>query len=84
MADDRFRVGNRRDHMRRRMEKWREQEEAKAEAENARGRFLCADCERYYPLCEFEYVFEGETKVARRCEGCRAYRRKNQGVRRRY
>lgn len=84
MADDRYRVGNRRDNMRRRIEKWREQNEAEAEAENAQGRFLCADCHAYAPLSEFEYVFEGETKVARRCEDCRSYRRKNQGVRKPY
>ena len=79
MADDRFRVGNRRDNMRRRIDKWRAAEEKKAEAQNEKGKYLCADCDKYYPLVFFEYEYKGETKIARRCEGCRDYRRKHGG-----
>ena len=81
MADDRYKMTNRKNRMRRRIEQWRSEDEREAAAENARGQFRCAECDKYLPLCEFEYVFEGETKVARRCEDCRSeWRRKMRGT----
>ena len=84
MADDRYRAKNNRDRMRKRMADWKKRDEKEAEAENSRGNYRCADCRNYLSLREFEYVFEGETKVARRCKDCRTYRRKHRGQRRRY
>jgi len=46
-----------------------------AEAKNAEGQYLCADCRLWYAIEDFQYVHEGETKVARRCESCRQDRR---------
>ena len=79
MAEDRYKMINRKNRMRRRIDQWRSEEEKKAEAQNEKGKYLCADCDKYYPLAFFEYEYKGETKVARRCEGCRDYRRKHGG-----
>jgi hypothetical protein len=79
MADDRYRKTNRKNKMAQRLASWQKEFEAEAEAENARGRFLCADCEKFYPVIYFEYEYEGETKLARRCQACRDYRRTHRG-----
>ena len=39
------------------------------------GFYTCADCGRQHTIEAFQYVYDGETKVARRCESCRAVRR---------
>ena len=79
MAEDRYKMTNRKNRMRRRIDQWRSEEEKKAETQNEKGKYLCADCDKYYSLAFFEYEYKGETKVARRCEGCRTYRRKHGG-----
>jgi len=81
MADDRYKMTNRKNKMRQRLARWQKEFEKEAEAENARGRFLCADCEKFLPLHLFEYTFDGETKIARRCQPCRDYRRSHRGHR---
>ena len=40
------------------------------------GTYRCVDCQAWLPLHEFEYQFNGETKVARRCAICRETRRR--------
>jgi len=47
-----------------------------AEAKNAEGQYLCADCRLWYTIEDFKYKHNGETKVARRCESCRRDRRR--------
>jgi RNase P subunit RPR2 len=33
--------------------------------------FLCKNCRAWWPRAEFEYVYNGETKLASRCKSCR-------------
>ena len=68
MAEDRYKMTNRKNRMRRRMEKWLADAEKEAETQNEKGKYLCADCDKYYSLAFFEYEYKGETKVARRCD----------------
>ena len=37
------------------------------------GTYRCVDCGLWFPLEAFQFVRNGKTKVARRCEECRAY-----------
>ena len=81
MAEDRYRQSNRKaKRMRERIEEGRK-EEAEAEAMNAKDLYKCADCADYYAVEAFEYVHDGETKIARRCAYCRSIRRSNRGNR---
>lgn len=38
--------------------------------------YRCVDCQAWFPLHEFEYQYNGKTKVARRCASCRETRRR--------
>ena len=49
--------------------------EKEADKKNTEGEYVCADCRLWYTIEEFQYVHEGETKVARRCASCRRDRR---------
>lgn len=40
------------------------------------GTYRCVDCKGWKPLHEFEYQYDGKTKVARRCIACRRQRRR--------
>lgn len=79
MAEDRFLKTNRKNKTSQRLAAWQKEFEKEAEAENAAGKFLCADCKKFLPLHLFEYEHEGETKLARRCQECRDYRRSHRG-----
>jgi hypothetical protein len=81
MADDRYKMTNRKNKMSQRLARWQKEFEKEAEAENAKGKFLCADCEKFLSLIHFEYEYCGETKIARRCQSCRDYRRSHRGHR---
>ncbi len=82
MAEDRYKMTNRKARMSRRLAAWKQEFEKEAEAMNAKGKYLCVDCDRYHSLIHFEYEHEGETKVARRCKACRDYRYTHRGNKR--
>jgi hypothetical protein len=82
MAEDRYKTTNRKAKMSRRLAAWKQEFEKEAEAMNAKGNYLCADCDRYHSLIHFEYEHEGETKIARRCKACRDYRYTHRGNKR--
>ena len=38
--------------------------------------FICKQCQRWYPLSEFEYVYKDDTMIATRCSACRSQQRR--------
>jgi RNase P subunit RPR2 len=49
-----------------------DQEEQKAIARADEGKeFVCRNCRRWLPRSYFEYEFDGEVKLATRCDSCR-------------
>lgn len=51
------------------------EEQAIVRAEEG-NEFICKACRNWCPREDFEYVFDGETKLASRCEPCRAENRR--------
>lgn len=72
MPKDRFRQSNARDDRRRQSAR----EDRAAEKAAEQGQFKCAECRQFKPLEDYQYEFRGEVKVARRCEFCRWYARR--------
>lgn len=68
---DRYAASVRRDRQRRQRE--REERDAAKDAEH--GLYSCADCHQPKPLTAYQYRYDGQTRVARRCATCRAVRR---------
>jgi len=78
MPEDRFAQVNKRNTRQR----IRDKSDREAEARARTGEeFVCADCRQWYPLTSFLYEYKGETMTARRCDGCRSYRRSGKGRR---
>ena len=51
-------------------------DETAAEKRAASGKeFICRQCRIWHLASEYEYVYNGETKMATRCYTCRWYRR---------
>tara|TARA_R100001230_G_C5512814_1_gene52778 strand:- start:130 stop:402 length:273 start_codon:yes stop_codon:yes gene_type:complete len=48
----------------------KEDREAEKIAEEG-NEFICRTCRKWYSRKEFEYVWDGETKLATNCESCR-------------
>ena len=48
----------------------KEDREAEKIAEEG-NEFICRTCRRWYSRTNFEYVYDGETKLATNCELCR-------------
>ena len=78
MPEDRYAVGNKKDARQR----IRSRTDRDAEARARKGEeFACADCRQWYPLSSYLYEYKGETMTARRCDTCRAFRRRSRGRR---